>query len=361
MDNRVKTKIDNNYLSFVDDEVRDLLLLRHVYKFNIKEIAEIIDSSTISVSIKLFGSKKKLLRCVRLCANEPKLSWNEALSILREQNQEPLQESFFTELNEKLQSQPSPSAGGQCEKSDYISFFQPYKIATACLTVAIVSGTIYTLQIDRDRRSVSEQKKQISIELAQANMKNNKLTAELAKYESVAYRSGTNFTIEVDIPAWIDAIHYRDREIRNTAIEKLAAQGNLAVPQLIKVLDDDSKSKIHYFCLEALGKMGPGARGAVPVLIKNLTTTGDDRDVSWKSAEVLGSIGAEANEAVPALIHALESGDVLLREKIAWALGVIGVGTDDVTSVLKRLSKSDDNENVRAQATSALEEIERNK
>ena len=73
---------------------------------------------------------------------------------------------------------------------------------------------------------------------------------------------------------------------------------------------------------EALGRIGPDAKEAVPALIAAL------KDENWRcpllvSALALGMIGPEAKEAVPALTAALEDKDERVRLASAQAIQAI--------------------------------------
>ena len=66
-------------------------------------------------------------------------------------------------------------------------------------------------------------------------------------------------------------------------------------------MDGPSRLRI----VEALGRIGPESKEAVPLIARSLK---DDYDpnVRAAAAEALGEIGSEATEAVPALVEALE-------------------------------------------------------
>src|SRR6516165_9476717 len=67
-------------------------------------------------------------------------------------------------------------------------------------------------------------------------------------------------------------------EVRTSALRALGAlgwPGKAAVPDLIKLLDDPEEKKgarevlgPYYHAIQALGRIGPGARDAVPTLVR---------------------------------------------------------------------------------------------
>jgi HEAT repeat protein len=76
-----------------------------------------------------------------------------------------------------------------------------------------------------------------------------------------------------------------------------------AIPSLVGALDKDN-AFVKKSAACALGKFGPLAKDAVPVLKKNLTPS--DSDVAWCAAEALGAIGELAREAVPDLLKVIK-------------------------------------------------------
>ena len=74
--------------------------------------------------------------------------------------------------------------------------------------------------------------------------------------------------------------------------------------------------------LDALDKLGPQAKAAVPALVKALA--GEDEAIRWHAARTLGAIGPDAQDAVPDLIKALDDGAGTVKAYAAFALGAIG-------------------------------------
>jgi HEAT repeat protein len=87
--------------------------------------------------------------------------------------------------------------------------------------------------------------------------------------------------------------------------------------------------------LEALGRIGPGAKPAVPTIVSQLR---DDRaDVRRIAALALGRIGPAAKEATPRLLRALRDEHRYVR--IAAIRGLVRVEADPakVAPVIERM------------------------
>jgi HEAT repeat protein len=96
----------------------------------------------------------------------------------------------------------------------------------------------------------------------------------------------------------------------------------VAAPVLIKILKDEkSPEPVRYGAVEVLGKIGPAAKGAVPVLIESLKN--QNHVLRNKAVIALGKIGEEAGDAIPALKDALKDDDESIRTSAKWALSVI--------------------------------------
>ncbi len=151
----------------------------------------------------------------------------------------------------------------------------------------------------------------------------------------------------------------QDLGICIAASSALAAIGPEAVPALTSALTNAVYDK-RWPILQALGKLGPAAKEAVPVLMEVLQNQvlHDFLGVRREAAETLGKIGPEARAAVPALIKALGDKDWTVRSHAAGALGEIDLDSwDTVVSALKD-ARNDDNESVREAARRALAKIQ---
>ncbi|MBP60684.1 MAG: hypothetical protein CMJ62_04080 [Planctomycetaceae bacterium] len=184
------------------------------------------------------------------------------------------------------------------------------------------------------------------------------------------------------VPALISRIGDEQQEVRSSAAAALGEMGPAAqdaVPRLLAAAlhDGDSRARLSmalavnrigpvdeavtYFikalqdehlrtpAVVALGQCGPGAKDAVPYLIKFL----QDQDFRVRSSAVsaLGRIGLHAERAVPELIKLLRDRDV--GKQAAFALSKIGVSA--VPALVESLH--DDDRNVVRHSMYALGEL----
>jgi HEAT repeat protein len=128
-----------------------------------------------------------------------------------------------------------------------------------------------------------------------------------------------------------------------------------AAPQLIDLLQSDGDGEIRWNAARTLGKIGPAARGAVPILVEAL----DDRDalVREHAAEALGEIGPDAKSAIPALVKVLKDPDARVRRDGVRSLGQIGPAAKSAAEDIRPLLK-DREEKVRKAARTSLQQID---
>jgi HEAT repeat protein len=101
------------------------------------------------------------------------------------------------------------------------------------------------------------------------------------------------------------------------------AEAEPAVPALVNALWDE-ESHVRSSAAEALGRIGPGAKKAVPALVALLQGEAAEDHVCSATAEALGLIGPAAEPAVPVLREKLRHGDVYVGVSAALALWRIG-------------------------------------
>jgi HEAT repeat protein len=107
------------------------------------------------------------------------------------------------------------------------------------------------------------------------------------------------------VPVLTAALQDADARVRAGAAEALAETGPLAepaVPDLVKLLQNDDDSNARLQATLALHNIGPGAKGAVPVLVQKLRSEKDD-GVRVNTAAALGMIHASPETVVPALVE----------------------------------------------------------
>jgi HEAT repeat protein len=92
--------------------------------------------------------------------------------------------------------------------------------------------------------------------------------------------------------------------------------GAPAVPQLVRLLDPDTRSEVRAAAIHALGGIGDAARGAVPVVA---AIEGDAR-LRSAVASAIGAIGHRSPEAISALERLAQDKDDDVRDLAELAL-----------------------------------------
>ncbi len=123
------------------------------------------------------------------------------------------------------------------------------------------------------------------------------------------------------VPALVAALNDPDMGVRWHSAVALGTMGPRAVEPLVGALKGTIPITRQGAAL-ALGRMGPGAAGALHPLMDALRDT--DASVRERSAEALGMMGVGAAAAVGALVRLLADSDPYLEGKAAEALGKIG-------------------------------------
>ncbi len=102
--------------------------------------------------------------------------------------------------------------------------------------------------------------------------------------------------------------------------ERAAWAENITETQAIELIKALKAADLHVrsSATEALGRMGPSDKAAVPALIEALKDT--NQRVRGQAAFALSKIGPRAKAAVPALMEALKDTTQRVREQVAFAL-----------------------------------------
>ncbi len=148
--------------------------------------------------------------------------------------------------------------------------------------------------------------------------------------------------------------HCRDKNatVRNYVVCALGmTHEEAAAPLLIQALKDKDNT-IFASASEALGELG---RKAEPYLI-DLLSNGED-DARCIAAWQLGELGS--SHSVPALVDAIRrESNVSVIALCIWALGEIGLGSDDVFEILAK-ARQEAEPDVRLRAETAIKKIVR--
>lgn len=176
------------------------------------------------------------------------------------------------------------------------------------------------------------------------------------------------------IPALVEAMGLRSGvsagfggySISQSVPWTLAKIGPSAVPSLIDALEHQDP-QIRGHAAEALGKLGPAAKAAVPALLERLTDDGEregmsgcfgyDRQVREDVIEALGAIGSDARAAVEPLVLLLETDNDQFLQLLSESLGGIGRAALPAVTPLAEVADHDD-PCLRAAALVALSKID---
>jgi HEAT repeat protein/lysophospholipase L1-like esterase len=159
---------------------------------------------------------------------------------------------------------------------------------------------------------------------------------------------------EAQVGALIAIAGRSDSTGRATAIETLGRMGPVAetaVPLLVAALADPRRA-VRDKAVWALGTIGRQPRVAVPALVAML----NDPAVAWRAADALAAFRADAAPAVRPLIAALGSDNASLRWRAAQTLGRLGDVAIEAAPALVTAA-SDDQTNVRLAALHSLAQL----
>ncbi len=142
-------------------------------------------------------------------------------------------------------------------------------------------------------------------------------------------------------------------------IRRMGPEAESAVPAIIKALEEEPQTdddvQFRREVQFALAAIGPGARAAVPVLIRSMSS--QDRDVRASASFALGKIGPAARAAVPELRQKLRSESPI--EKLSGILALLQIQPGDrrlarVAAPMLLKALDSEHELVRAEAAAAV-------
>jgi hypothetical protein len=110
-----------------------------------------------------------------------------------------------------------------------------------------------------------------------------------------------------------------------------------AVPELVKMFEENLSADSLSALEDALTWIGPAAKPAIPVLLR--TATNSNSKVRANALWALGEIHAEPQLCVPALIQGLNDSDSWARVSAAHALGMFGTDAQPAILALTELTK----------------------
>ncbi|MGD2124434.1 MAG: HEAT repeat domain-containing protein [Desulfobacteraceae bacterium] len=126
------------------------------------------------------------------------------------------------------------------------------------------------------------------------------------------------------IPALHEALKSDNKDVRARALRTLGtiAEPKESVRLLIKALQSDSND-VRRSALIALGHLGAEAEEALPQIIKILDDEGENPNIRDNAARALKKFGPHGRDAVPALIRALKTDAPFLPHSAAKSLQAI--------------------------------------
>ncbi len=162
-----------------------------------------------------------------------------------------------------------------------------------------------------------------------------------------------NFAPGAEIPADVtklaEQLSASDRDARREAgfrLEKLGPGAKAALPALLRALDDSDK-QVWANAFAAIAAIGPDAAEAVPKLVDSFDSRKDSsfrqRDKAQKVMRAAHALSRIGEAARPALIEALTANDTGLRLGAAKALGgMAGSAREAIPALIENLGHSDE-------------------
>src|SRR5262249_33432030 len=120
----------------------------------------------------------------------------------------------------------------------------------------------------------------------------------------------------VAIPHLLEVLSSKDRVARAGAAQALGRIGpaaQVAVPALTGALKD-AEPHVRLCAATALWHVNADAKATVPILVDLLEKTGTGQGVGFLAPDALAKMGPAAKQAVPALVAALKSEDQMVRK-----------------------------------------------
>ncbi len=123
------------------------------------------------------------------------------------------------------------------------------------------------------------------------------------------------------------------------ALEALGDLAGSAVPKLIAMLEKDNSLFARQAVPTILGRIGPAAATAIPLLVQK--TTNSNAHVRVNSVIALGQIGRRPQSVVPPLIESLNDPFVSVRIEAARSLGAFGKNAQSAVPALLELRRQE--------------------
>jgi hypothetical protein len=139
-------------------------------------------------------------------------------------------------------------------------------------------------------------------------------------------------------------IHYRPPSSQHTAalmaLQSLGPEAQGALPELLKIYDQNPSLQVQAGMPQVFGSIGPAAKAAAPSLLQNMNNSGEFRRITIVRA--LGAIHGEPDLVVPALVKLLKDPNFGVRMEAVSALGAFGPLAKTAIPSLIELAKEPD-------------------
>ncbi len=134
-------------------------------------------------------------------------------------------------------------------------------------------------------------------------------------------------------------IHYVRASARNEeaeyAFRVLGTNGVNAVPELVRIYEENISPSSQSYTARSLQNIGPGAREALPVLIRRFHDP--DTHVRFCAVSAVMSIGGDADVVIPALTDALKDSSVDVRWNALSGLSRFGSRARSVAPEIQKM------------------------
>ena len=150
----------------------------------------------------------------------------------------------------------------------------------------------------------------------------------------------------------LDRFYLVDRERALIGLAHLGDKAKSVVPKIETLMEQRSKSVQHVASRTHWKVTGDPAKA-----IERLTTLIPTMEFGAESMDILGEMGPDAKAAVPVIIKQLESEEFPAREAAVYALASMGSVAKSAIEPLKRLAKTERDHLIRAATEMAIEKI----
>jgi HEAT repeat protein len=136
---------------------------------------------------------------------------------------------------------------------------------------------------------------------------------------------------------------------------RLGSTASNALPDLIKIYDENISISSRYWAINALGSVGASSSNTIPFLVKAIYNT--NMEVRLSCITSLQTIHGTPELSVPALLNTLGDQQGMVRYTSLLALGAFGEDAKPAKTLLTNLV-NDPDRNVKQAATALLNKLQ---